>query len=318
MTFEAIAEQIQSGQHEAARQAIDAIEPSDENRADILFLQGYLKETTLDREAAIETYDDVLDADPDHRQAIFRKALLADAYGDDETAIACYEQCIEEPPVPINALINLAVLYEDAGRFNEAKCCLDSVLKEHPNHWHARQLHQSVVSSFNMVYDEHSQREREKRNAVLDTPVTDFELSVRSRNCLRQMQIRTLGDLLQTTEAELLSYKNFGETSLKEIKAMLAQKGLQLGQALAPAAEPIMPETAAPPAAGDALLGRPVSELELSIRSRKCLQRLAITTLGELVARSEGELMSNKNFGMTSLAEIKSQLSQLGLSLRQA
>ena len=46
------------------------------------------------------------------------------------------------------------------------------------------------------------------------------------------MNIRTLGDLLQTTEQELLSYKNFGETSLNEIKALLAQKGLRLGQAV--------------------------------------------------------------------------------------
>ena len=46
------------------------------------------------------------------------------------------------------------------------------------------------------------------------------------------MKIRTLGDLLKITEAELLSYKNFGETSLVEIKAMLSQKGLRLGQGL--------------------------------------------------------------------------------------
>src|SRR5438034_8316315 len=52
----------------------------------------------------------------------------------------------------------------------------------------------------------------------LEIPVTDFELSVRSRNCLRKMNIRTLGDLTRTTEAALLASKNFGETSLSEIK----------------------------------------------------------------------------------------------------
>jgi DNA-directed RNA polymerase subunit alpha len=45
------------------------------------------------------------------------------------------------------------------------------------------------------------------------------------------MNIKSLGDLLKTTEQELLAYKNFGETSLNEIKALLAQKGLRLGQA---------------------------------------------------------------------------------------
>ncbi len=81
-----------------------------------------------------------------------------------------------------------------------------------------------------MYYDEDDRR-GDRRNAVLDIPITDFELSVRSRNCLKKMNIRTLGDLLSTTEQELLRYKNFGETSLNEIKALLAQKGLRLGQA---------------------------------------------------------------------------------------
>ena len=83
-----------------------------------------------------------------------------------------------------------------------------------------------------MYYDEDQARRIAKRNAVLDIPVTDFELSVRARNCLKKMNIRTLGDLVRITEAELLAYKNFGETSLKEIKDMLTAKGLRLGQAL--------------------------------------------------------------------------------------
>ena len=65
---------------------------------------------------------------------------------------------------------------------------------------------------------------------VLSIPVTDFELSVRSRNCLQKMGIMTLGDLCRCTEQELLASKNFGETSLIEIKEMLASKGLRLGQ----------------------------------------------------------------------------------------
>ena len=167
-----------------------------------------------------------------------------------------------------------------------------------------------------MLYDERVQREHDQRSAILDVPVTDFELSVRSRNCLRQMDIRTLGDLLRTTEAELLSYKNFGETSLHEIKAMLAQKGLKLGQALQPSGEPA--PAALPGISTEAAnqLLRPVSELELSVRSRKCLQRLGIATLGELTVRSETELMAIKNFGQTSLSEIKRQLATFGLALR--
>ena len=81
-----------------------------------------------------------------------------------------------------------------------------------------------------MFYDEDAQRRRDRLSQVLSVPVTDFELSVRSRNCLQKMGVMTLGDLARTTEAELLASKNFGETSLVEIRDMMASKGLQLGQ----------------------------------------------------------------------------------------
>jgi len=143
---------------------------------------------------------------------------------------------------------------------------------------------------------------------------------VRARNCLKKMQIRTLGDLLKITEAELLSYKNFGEQSLVEIKSMLASKGLRLGQGLeGPGGRPgvrkdildelkqIVPE---------AVLNKPISSLELSVRARKALQLLSIGTLGELASRTEAELMGVKNFGATSLHEIRERLQQHGLTLR--
>jgi DNA-directed RNA polymerase subunit alpha len=149
-------------------------------------------------------------------------------------------------------------------------------------------------------------------------------LSVRSRNCLKKMNIRTLGDLLNTTEQELLSYKNFGETSLDEIKAVLLQKGLRLGQAKE---DPKLlatigrrPAPAAPSATGTVapdVLVKGVADLELSVRSRKALQRLNINTLAELSSKTEDELLGCKNFGQTSLNEIKQQLATFGLGLRK-
>jgi DNA-directed RNA polymerase subunit alpha len=115
----------------------------------------------------------------------------------------------------------------------------------------------------------------------------------------------------------LLAYKNFGETSLNEIKAMLRQKRLRLGQLLEePQGELLSLHRPATTEGDPDLLNRSVTELELSARSRKCLQRLGITTLNELAARSEQELLSIKNFGQTSLNEIKRRLNELGLSLR--
>ncbi len=320
--LESIATQIRSGQHDAARKALEGIKPTDEQtKNEVLFLRGYLQELSYDREGAWATYQKLLQQDPDHTEAAFRSGVLCDQCGDDEEAIDLYERCTAHPPAHANALLNLAVLYEERGRLAEAEALLKTVLEEHPNHPRAQPYFKSVESDFEMLVDERTQRDRDKRDAVLDTPISDFELSVRSRNCLKQMNIRNLGDLLRTTEPELLSYKNFGETSLNEIKAMLSQKGLRLGQLNQPV-EPPPPPVPAPfrSAANDTSLHlkRPVTELELSVRSRKCLQRLGIATLGELIQRSEPELLAIKNFGQTSLNEIKRQLSLFGLSLRAA
>ena len=56
------------------------------------------------------------------------------------------------------------------------------------------------------------------------------------------------------------------------------------------------------------MLNKPVSDLNLSVRARKCMNRLDITTLGELVQRTADELLEAKNFGMTSLNEVREKL----------
>ena len=80
-----------------------------------------------------------------------------------------------------------------------------------------------------MYYSPEEEQASSRFSQVLEIPVTDFELSVRSRNCLKKMNIRTLGDLTRVTEQQLLASKNFGETSLDEIKEIMTAKGLRLG-----------------------------------------------------------------------------------------
>jgi DNA-directed RNA polymerase subunit alpha len=62
-------------------------------------------------------------------------------------------------------------------------------------------------------------------------------------------------------------------------------------------------------------LFRPVSELELSVRSANCLKNAEISMIGELVQKTEGEMLKTKNFGRKSLNEIKTILTEMGLSL---
>jgi DNA-directed RNA polymerase subunit alpha len=74
--------------------------------------------------------------------------------------------------------------------------------------------------------------EEQKLNENLFRSVDELELSVRSANCLANANIKSIGDLVQKTEAEMLKTKNFGRKSLKEIKEILAEMGLSLGMKL--------------------------------------------------------------------------------------
>jgi DNA-directed RNA polymerase subunit alpha len=307
--------------------ADSSVNTINERAADEYYKRGLEAEKEGNHEKSVDFYERALNENPDHETAAFRLAVLYDRRAEDAKAIELYERICTSAPVHLNALINLAILYEDNNHYDEAHRCLDAVLRTDPNHARARLYMKDVESARSMYYDEDDNRSG-NRNATLEIPVTDFELSVRSRNCLKKMNIRTLGDLLKTTEQELLSYKNFGETSLNEIKALLAQKGLRLGQAAegaaaapAAAAVPGAPAARRPSVvAGDVspeLLAKSVGDLELSVRSRKALQRLNINTIGELASRTEDELLGCKNFGMTSLNEIKQQLTSFGLGLRK-
>ena len=74
--------------------------------------------------------------------------------------------------------------------------------------------------------------EEEKINEHLFRSVDELELSVRSYNCLKNANIRTIGELVQKTDAEMLKTRNFGKKSLNEIKAILTEMGLSLGMKL--------------------------------------------------------------------------------------
>jgi DNA-directed RNA polymerase subunit alpha len=75
----------------------------------------------------------------------------------------------------------------------------------------------------------------------LNKSVDELELSVRSYNCLKNANIRTIGELVTKSEAEMLKTKNFGRKSLNEIKEILAGMGLALGMKVDDHGRPVMP-----------------------------------------------------------------------------
>jgi len=318
ITLEKAATYRHAGNFDAAKKELKACKNFENVSAEYHYQLGRLQEVQGLYEEAMDNYKTALELSPNHQRALFHLAFRCDLSGDEEAAIDYYRKIASSSPAYVSALLNLAVLYEDSSQYDNAAKCVDTVLETHPNHQRALLFKKDIESSTTMFYDEEKEEKKTRKTQILETPISDFELSVRSRNCLKKMKIHTLGDLLNITEVELLSYKNFGETSLREIKSILEPKGLILGMALE---TDLMPSVEISDQAvaideDEGLRNKPVDDLQLSVRARKCLQKLNLRTISELTHKTEAELLGVKNFGVTSLNEIKKAITNLGLSLR--
>ncbi len=309
-----------AGQAEEAKKILAGLGKQGASSAEFHFQEGCVLAAAGDLIQASAEFETALSLDKDHNGALFELAYINDLYGNDDLAVEYYRRCTDRPPVPLAAWINLGVLYEDEMRFRDAEQCYRNVLAHDPDHPRARLFFKDCQASKGMFYDEEAEHGYTVLKQLHEIPVTDFELSVRSRNCLRKMNIRTLGDLTRTTEAALLSSKNFGETSLSEIKEMMQAKGLRLGMSLegnertghdhrVEAPQEVPPEI-------QALLNKPIGDLNLSVRARKCMSKLNIQTVGDLCKHTGDELLECKNFGVTSLNEVRDKLTSLDLKLK--
>lgn len=276
----------------------------------IASLSGDHDEVTALLERAVE-------ADQSHAGALFGLALENDRQGNDQIALEYYTRAANRFPAHVGSLLNLGIMHEDNQDYGLAQQCYRRILEVYPDNERARLFLIDSQASSDEYYDEDIQKQRDRLTQVLAIPVTDFELSVRSRNCLEKMDIYTLGDLARCSEQELLSSKNFGETSLDEIRAMLTSKGLSLGQLAHEKAEP-GPELELTEMSDDelAILDRPIADLNLSVRARKAMVRLGLNTIGELLRKTGDDMLECKNFGVTSLTEVREKLTPMGLKLR--
>lgn len=87
----------------------------------------------------------------------------------------------------------------------------------------------AVFVDFEISAPVEEESEEEKLNPILLKPIDELELTVRSANCLKAENIQYIGDLIQRTEVDLLKTPNLGKKSLNEIKAVLAEMGLNFG-----------------------------------------------------------------------------------------
>ncbi len=119
--------------------------------------------------------------------------------------------------------LNLEVWTDGSITPQEAVSSSASILREH--------LTICIPSedTTDMEHDAANKEAQAELNKHLARSVNELELSVRAANCLKNANIKTIADLIQKTEMEMLKTKNFGKKSLNEIKEVLAEAGLSLG-----------------------------------------------------------------------------------------
>lgn len=316
--FSAAAKSLPAARVELCRTLLDANNLDEAEKvlgtvgegADREFLSGRLNESRGNTEAAIKGYEAALEQSPEHVEAAFKLGVLLDRIGDDDMAVEYFLICADVSPHYLPGVINLGILYDERGESNAAIDCFRQALAYNPRNRRALMLLRDSKASRTMYYDEREEREREKMEKIMRTPVNDFELSVRSRNCLAKMNIFTLGDLLSITEQEMLSYKNFGETSLKEVKEMLAMRGLRLGMNRE-GDERLLSK------ADQKILGESMEKLELSNRTQQMLEGLGVTRIGDLVQFTDLDLYKAPSSGQSAVQELSTALGAFGTGLRR-
>lgn len=297
---------IEGGRLDEAESAIQDL-PEDADRE---FVSGLFFETQNQTERAISAYEGALEREPEHVEAAFKLGVLLDRIGDDDMAIEYYLVCADVWPHYVPGVINLGILYDERGESNAAADCFRQALAYNPDNQRAKILLRDAQCSRSMFYDEREEREREKMEKILKTPVNDFELSVRSRNCLAKMNIFTLGDLISISEPEMLNYKNFGETSLREVKEMLDARNLRLGM-LRDGDDRTMTK------ADHKTLNESTEKLELSSRSGQVLERLGCSRIGDIAQYADLELYRTPGAGQSVVQELSTALGAFGMHLKK-
>jgi len=286
------------------------------------YLKGLLADVQGFHDAAMNAYEKSLEVEPGYPESLFRLAYIMDLSGDDARALELYEQLRKLRPMHMNTMMNLGIMYEDRGEYERAEQCYQSVIDHFPNHPRAQLYLKDAKASTTMFYDEDAARREAKVLQILGQPVAEISFSPRVRNALQKLGVNSLGDLVQKSEDDLLAIPNFGRTSLRELKEFLSSKGLSLATASGPGGlvappEPglVAPEVAAGPVS-DETLKKNLSDFEWSGRIRKVFEKLSLVTVGDLLARTEKDLLKSKNLGVTSIKEIRKKLGQLGVQMK--
>jgi DNA-directed RNA polymerase subunit alpha len=309
---------IKAGKYDEAETHIDKLLKKE--GAQGLYLKGLLADLQGYHDEAMKSYEKALEIEPGHPSALFRLAYIMDLTGEDSRALELYEQLRKMRPMHLNTVMNLGVLYEDRGEYERAIQCYQTVLDYYPGHGRADLYLKDAQASLTMFYDEDAARREAKVAQILGQPVAEISFSPRVRTALQKLGVNSLADLVAKSEEDLLQIPNFGRTSLRELKEFLSSKGLSLASASGPggvveaAVEEAPVITDGP--VNEETLKKNLSDFEWSGRIRKVYEKLGVVTVGDLLKRTEKDLLKSKNLGVTSIKEIRKKLGQLGVSMK--
>ena len=308
---------IQAGKHEEAETHVERLLKKAPSAA-AWYLKGLLADMQGFYDDAVEAYEKSLEIEPGYPRALFRLAYVMDLTGEDARAMELYEQLRKLRPMHLNTVINLGVLYEDRGEYDRAVRCYQSILDYFPTHSRARLYLKDAQASLTMFYDEDAARREAKVTQVLAQPVAEISFSPRVRGALEKLGIISLGELVGKSEEELLGIPNFGRTSLRELKEYLSSKGLGLASAGGPGG--LLEEGGPAPemasgSTSDDVIKKNLADFEWSGRIRKVFEKMGLVTVGDLMERTEKDLLKSKNLGLTSIKDIRRKLGQLGFQM---
>jgi len=189
-----------AGDLDAARQALESLDGPIMHEAEYAYQYG---ETELASKGpssiVVDWFKRAMLADDTHPGALFGMAKENDRRGNDDKAMDLYRRSAKHFPSHVGALLNLGLLYEDHGQYDRAQQCYRRVLEVYPNHAKAALYMKDACASDDELFDLEAEKAQDRMSQVLNIPVSDFELSVRSRNCLSRMGVDTLGDLARST-----------------------------------------------------------------------------------------------------------------------
>lgn len=144
-----------------------------------------------------------------------------------------------------------------------------------------------------------------------DIPITGLGLSSSTVSSIRDHGIDTLGGLLQLTENDLRMWRPFSWAKQREVKYALQRLGLKLKEPAQSAAD----ETEEEEPDREMVCSTIIKDAGFSVRTTSCLRMCGVDTIGQLLEKTEAELLSMRHFGRKSLVEIQEWLKNRGMAL---